>query len=40
MFEKHLWKSDILSKDTGPRPGLSINGALVGNGLVTMKINF
>ena len=20
MFEKHLWKSDILSKDTGHRP--------------------
>ena len=41
MFEKHLWKSDILSKDAGQRhfasknqlPGLSISGTLVENGL-------
>ena len=24
MFEKHLWKSDILSKDVGHRPILQV----------------
>ena len=42
MFEKHLWKSDILSKDAvffqhfaskNQLPGLSISGTLVENGL-------
>ena len=30
MFEKHLWRSDILSNDAG-LPGLYISGTLVGN---------
>ena len=43
MFEKHLWKSDILSKDAvffqhfaskNQLPGLSISGTLVENGLI------
>ena len=45
MFGKHLWKSDILSKDAGHRlekhfasknqlPGFHICGALVENGLI------
>ena len=45
MFEKHLWKSDILSKDArrwpmikyfaskNQLPGLSVNRTLVENGL-------
>ena len=40
MFERHLWKSDILSKDAGHRPvfffilsGLLVSGTLVKNGL-------
>ena len=33
MFEKHLWKSDILSKDAGYRPGFYISQILVENGL-------
>ena len=36
MFEKHLWKSDILSKDAGRWP---INRTLVGNGLMTEQNN-
>ena len=36
MFEKHLWKSDILSKDAGHAPGFYISETLVENGL---KIN-
>ena len=39
MFEKHLWKRDILRKDAGQRhftgknqlPGLSLSGTLVEN---------
>ena len=35
MFEKHLWKSDILSEDASKNqlPGLSVSGTLVKNGL-------
>ena len=41
MFEKHLWKCDILSKDAArwhfasknQLPGLSVNGTLVAYGL-------
>ena len=36
MFEKHLWKSDILSKDSASKnqlPDLSVNGTLVENEL-------
>ena len=33
MFEKHLWKSDVLSKDAGHWPGFYISGTLVENGL-------
>ena len=32
MFEKHLWKSDILSKNQ--LPGLSISGTLLENELM------
>ena len=32
MFEKHLWKSDILRKDAGHRPGNIVT--LVENGLI------
>ena len=45
MFQKHLWKSDILSKDAGQHfasknrpPGLSINGTLVENGLIRLIV--
>ena len=49
MFEKHLWKSDILSKDAGririnhcfskkTLPGLSISGTFVENGLFFKKM--
>ena len=37
ISEKHLWKSDIFSKGAGRKnqlPGLSVNGTLVGNGLM------
>ena len=40
MFEKHLWKSDILRKDAGRfaskihLPGLPISGILIENGLI------
>ena len=39
MFEKHLWKSDILSEDAGhfasksQLPGFYLSGTLVENGL-------
>ena len=33
MFEKHPWKSDILSKDAGRIPGFYISGTLGENGL-------
>ena len=33
MFEKHLWESDILSKDAGHAPGFCISETLVENGL-------
>ena len=36
MLEKHLWKSDILSKDAGL---LSINGTLIENGLIYTVIH-
>ena len=39
MFKKHLWKSDILSKDAGKRPGLSMIGTLVENGLISLLGN-
>ena len=35
MFEKHLWKSDILSKNAGPPDaGFHVSGTLVENGLI------
>ena len=45
MFEKHLWKSDILSKDASQRhfanknqlPGFYIGGTLVENGLILRR---
>ena len=38
MFEKHLWKSDILSKDAGRwPPGFCISGTLVENGLSELR---
>ena len=45
MFEKHLWKSDILSKDASQRhfanknqlPGFYIGGTLVENELKEKK---
>ena len=40
MFEKQLWKSDVLSKDAGYRPGLYISGTLVENGLMTNFFKF
>ena len=41
MFEKHLWKTDILSKDAGiasknELPGFYISGTLVENGLIKL----
>ena len=41
MFEKHLWKSDILSKDASHRcknqlPGFYISGTLVKTWLKTL----
>ena len=30
MFEKHLWKSDVLSKDAGRWPASLLTGALSG----------
>ena len=48
MFEKNLWKSDILSKDAGHRhffasknqlPGFYISGTLVENGLIQFTMN-
>ena len=47
MFEKHLWVSDILSKDAGrwpfasknQLPGLSVIGTLVENGLMALRIS-
>ena len=41
MFEKHLWKSDILSKDVASKnqlPGLSISGTLFSNGLIVVGL--
>ena len=45
MFEEHLWKSDILSKDASQRhfanknqlPGFYIGGTLVENGLILRR---
>ena len=43
MFEKQLWKSDILSKDAvylptkNQLPGFYISGTLVENGLMTLE---
>ena len=48
MFEKNLWKSDILSKDAGHRhffasknqlPGFYISGTLVESGLIQFTMN-
>ena len=47
MFEKHLWVSDILSKDAGrwpfasknQLPGLSVIGTLVENRLMALRIS-
>ena len=39
MFEKHLWKSVFLSKDAGQRPGLSMIGTMVENGLMSLLGN-
>ena len=40
MFEKQLWKSDVLSKNAGYRPGFHISGTLVENGLITNFFKF
>ena len=49
MFEKNLWKSDILSKDAGHRhffasknqlPGFYISGTLVENGLILLCADY